>query len=857
MAIAGLHNISVLDSSFLRESQSQASRRRGGDERRSTRASSVLQMWRELEYEHVVSHTHGRVSERLLEQGSDGLIADLPRAEMSDSHGSEHGGGSEDASVSENEGGQWSPNRFGSHNGHEDPSSFNYDRSSDLGVVERERVRHIFREWMNSGSGECTSNISRMNHSPRDEWLGETEQERVRIIREWMQMNSQQRAASRDNREEQATEMGGQIEQVLDGLVVNQNGRTEHIRRGIRRLCGRQALLDMLKNAERERQRELQDLVGHRAVSNFAHRNRIQSLLRGRFLRNDRRVEDERPTSTAASELGLLRQKHTVSGLRVGFFSRLSSHHSDTSSNATSSNSDINSNRNEQIHTNNLQETVDEFHEQSELNNDENASHGLSDGITDMGVDIVENISLQETTARIEEWQEQVSENEVREWQRSASVDSVEGRYITGQGLDSGWQGHIANELSHVVRSEASERSDLREAGEESYDQPQQSSEGSVIDTTENSEGNSIAPANGQEPTDHVENWQERVLENEERDWQAASTESNEWRDGTGEDMDEHQQELAANQWSRDGEHGHLQDGFQGAMQNWLEGPSDPEAFPVGRVDTLYIPDDDNVYSMELRELVSRRSVSTLLRSGFRESLDRLIQSYVVRQSHGPTDWELHETSATASAEQDLEQQNGEQSEGQGDAVESPPLALPSPPMPPIQPVWDQGSRHDSWPPQDMHHRFGLEWEIVNDLRIDMARLQQRMNNMQRMLEACMDMQLELQRSIRQEVSAALNRSADSSALCEDSLPKDGSQWDYVRKGVCCICCDCNIDTLLYRCGHMCTCSKCANELVQNGGKCPMCRAPVVEILHQFLLLDPSRTISKKRMAEYLIKLIN
>ncbi|GKA50765.1 hypothetical protein Tco_0743838 [Tanacetum coccineum] len=44
------------------------------------------------------------------------------------------------------------------------------------------------------------------------------------------------------------------------------------------------------------------------------------SLLRGRFLRNERPVEDERSSSVAASELVQLRQRHTVSGLRYVLF---------------------------------------------------------------------------------------------------------------------------------------------------------------------------------------------------------------------------------------------------------------------------------------------------------------------------------------------------------------------------------------------------------------------------------------------------------------------------------------------------------------------------------------------------------
>ena len=277
MAIAGLHNVSVLDSSFLRDSQTQGPREISEEGRVSTRASSLLQMWRELEDEHVVSQAQERVRERLFQQRSHGFIADISRTDSSESHGSERTGDSEDASVGDNECCTWSEVQNGSQNDHEVSNSYNSEHSSDFGEVERVRVRQVFREWMNTGAGECMSNVSNITNSSRGEWLGENEQERVRIIREWVQMNSQLRGTRAACRENQPAELGTQIEQVRDGLVVNHHeGQNQHVRRGIRRLCGRQALLDMLKKAERERKMELQGLLEHRAVTNFPHRNRIQ-----------------------------------------------------------------------------------------------------------------------------------------------------------------------------------------------------------------------------------------------------------------------------------------------------------------------------------------------------------------------------------------------------------------------------------------------------------------------------------------------------------------------------------------------------------------------------------------------------
>ncbi|PKI74548.1 hypothetical protein CRG98_004875 [Punica granatum] len=280
-------------------------------------------MWRELEDEQLLNRARERVRERLRHQRSVESNTDVSGTNRAESRASENQGSVGDVTESENEYGTWSHDQMVSQNDHGDTNGSSREQSPDFGDVDRERVRHIVRGWMESAISDHSPSVTQRSNSPRAEWLGETERERVRIVREWMQMTSQQQRGARGGqREDQAA--AAQADQVREGAVADHDeSQPEHIRRDMLRLRGRQAIVDLLVRVERERQRELQSLLEHRAVSDFAHRNRIQSLLRGRFLRNERPVEEERPPSMAASELVQLRQRHTVSGLREGFRSRL------------------------------------------------------------------------------------------------------------------------------------------------------------------------------------------------------------------------------------------------------------------------------------------------------------------------------------------------------------------------------------------------------------------------------------------------------------------------------------------------------------------------------------------------------
>ncbi|XP_068323350.1 uncharacterized protein [Pyrus communis] len=155
-------------------------------------------------------------------------------------------------------------------------------------------------------------------------------------------------------------------------------------------------------------------------------------------------------------------------------------------------------------------------------------------------------------------------------------------------------------------------------------------------------------------------------------------------------------------------------------------------------------------------------------------------------------------------------------------ASTSPPRHLPSH-------SYCSNSHHGSPSPppsyHQNHHHFSspishpsIEMEFIYDMRGQMEQLNREMSELRKVIKSCVDMQMVMQQSMKQEVhsgQAERKRSANG-------LPK---------KGNCCICHEVKVDSLLYRCGHMCTCLKCAHELQWNSGKCPICRAPIVDVV--------------------------
>jgi hypothetical protein len=100
---------------------------------------------------------------------------------------------------------------------------------------------------------------------------------------------------------------------------------------------------------------------------------------------------------------------------------------------------------------------------------------------------------------------------------------------------------------------------------------------------------------------------------------------------------------------------------------------------------------------------------------------------------------------------------------------------------------------------------------------------------MQQMIQMMFTMQMDMQRSLRQEVASAMStNSSTTTAPAREPM----------NAGHCTVCLSAIADTVLYRCGHLCVCYMCGLNLRQStsstGMKCPICRAPVDDILRVY-----------------------
>ncbi|KAL8601280.1 hypothetical protein ACOMHN_003224 [Nucella lapillus] len=116
-------------------------------------------------------------------------------------------------------------------------------------------------------------------------------------------------------------------------------------------------------------------------------------------------------------------------------------------------------------------------------------------------------------------------------------------------------------------------------------------------------------------------------------------------------------------------------------------------------------------------------------------------------------------------------------------------------------------------------------------LNREMQSLKSQMEEMKNMLRLSFDLQLDIQRAIRQEVAAAIGsataQGGATAAPAVHSTPVNDTH--------CLICLDNHTDSVLYQCGHMCVCFTCGKNLMTRGnGLCPVCRAPIKDIIRAY-----------------------
>jgi hypothetical protein len=111
----------------------------------------------------------------------------------------------------------------------------------------------------------------------------------------------------------------------------------------------------------------------------------------------------------------------------------------------------------------------------------------------------------------------------------------------------------------------------------------------------------------------------------------------------------------------------------------------------------------------------------------------------------------------------------------------------------------------------------------------EIRELKNEVTELKRMLKLSFEVQLDMQRSLKQEIAALIagtwSQSASASLVSKTRPSSEGS---------CVICTESSVDAIFYQCGHMCACYACAQSLLDRQHNCPVCRAPIKDILRAY-----------------------
>ncbi|CAD5314136.1 unnamed protein product [Arabidopsis thaliana] len=214
----------------------------------------------------------------------------------------------------------------------------------------------------------------------------------------------------------------------------------------------------------------------------------------------------------------------------------------------------------------------------------------------------------------------------------------------------------------------------------------------------------------------------------------------------------------------------------------------------------------------DICRLLERRTVTDFLDSGLREKIDNLMMSRVQTHSDKHSKkWELQqeeEEEVNFEIDEEIKEEplrGGEEQDDRDDLSQSSSSHISA--SSPAGSWSSQDTDVTSTPALVVQNPQSPEMELISGMRSQIQQLQQEMSVLRDSVKTCLDANASLQHKAHQENP---------------------------MKRKCCVCDETQVEAVLYRCGHMCMCLKCANELHWSGGKCPICRAQIVDVVRVF-----------------------